>query len=112
MSEIYSVASIGNILIGLMILVGGYIAIRSGKHARAGEIQGQVIDALKAEIETLQYRMDRLEKENARLTQIMSLIKSALGKRGLVVTIEGDLVTIDDGRGNSSQAGRIQEESR
>lgn len=38
----------------------------------------------------------------------MNLIKSAMSKRGLVVTIDGDLVTIQDKHGGS-QSARIQE---
>jgi len=108
-SSIYDLASIGNILIGLMILAGGYIAMRSGRQQQAGAIQSQVIDALKAELETLQRRLEALEKENTRLEQTMGLIKHALRKRGLAISIDGDLVTIRDEHGGS-QTGRIREE--
>ncbi len=109
MSNIYDLATIGNILIGLMILAGGYIALRSGRQQQAGAIQGQVIDALKAELEALQRRLEALEHENTRLNQTLSLIKTALRKRGLTISIDGDLVTIRDEHGGS-QTGRIQEE--
>lgn len=108
MQELTNAAVIGNTIITLLIIVGGYIAIRSGKHRAAGDIQGQVIDALKAELEALQRRVDSLEKENTRLTQIMSLIKQALRRRGLTISIDGDLVTISDN--GTSQSARIQEE--
>ena len=108
MQELTNAAVIGNFIITLLIIVGGYIALRSGKHRTAGEIQSQVIDALKAELETLQRRMDALEKENTRLTQIMSLIKQALRTRGLTISIEGELVTISDN--GTSQSAHIQEE--
>lgn len=108
MSELYNAAEILNTALMLCVIIGGYMAIRSGKHQQAGTIQAQVIDALKAELETLQRRMDSLEKENTRLTQTLNLIRSALRKRGLNVTIDGDLVTISDN--GSSQSGRIQEE--
>jgi cell division protein FtsB len=111
MSDIYNAAGILNTALMLCLIIGGSLAIRSGKQQQAGSIQSQVIDALKAELETLQRRVDSLEKENTRLTQIMSLIKQALRKRGLTITIDGDLVTIDDGRGSSSQYSHIQEES-
>jgi cell division protein FtsB len=109
MSEIYNAAGILNTVVILLVLAGGYIALRSGKHQKTGEIQGQVIEALKAELETLQRRMDRLEKENTRLTQTIGLIKSALSHRGMIITIDGDLVTISDNKG-SIQSARIQEE--
>jgi cell division protein FtsB len=111
MSDLYNAAGVINTVLMLCVIIGGYMAIKSGKHQQAGTIQSQVIDALKAELETLQRRMDTLEKENTRLTQIMSLIKSALRKRGLTISIDGDLVTIDDGKGNS-QYSHIQEEGQ
>src|SRR5579875_2647257 len=81
------------------------------RHAQrqAAAIQSQVIDALKAELETLQRRLEALEKENTRLEQTMGLIKHALRKRGLAISIDGDLVTIRDEHGGS-QTGRIREE--
>lgn len=108
MSELYNAAGILNTVVIVLILAGGYIALRSGKHQKAGEIQEQVIEALKAELETLQRRIDRLERENVRLTQTIGLIKSALSQRGMIITIDGDLVTISDSKG-SSQSARIQE---
>jgi cell division protein FtsB len=97
-----------NTLVILCGLAGGYAALRSGKGQQVGTIQGQVIEALKAELEAVQHRVEALEKENARLTQTIGLIKSALSRRGMVVTIDGNLVTISDRQG-SSQSGRIQE---
>jgi hypothetical protein len=39
-SSIYDLASIGNILIGLMILAGGYIALRSGRQQGGDRLRG------------------------------------------------------------------------
>ena len=108
MNEIYSLTGIGNFLIGILLLVGGYMAIRSGKHQKAGEIQDQTtnaqdkaITALKVELETLQSRFDTLERENARLHQTINLIKSGLSKRGYKITIDGDMVEITNQNGSS-----------
>lgn len=102
MSELYNAAGILNTVVILLVLAGGYIALKSGKHQKTGEIQGQVIEALKAELESLQRRLEMLERENTRLTQIMNIIRAALRKRGLVVSIESDIVIISDSAGNSS----------
>ncbi len=106
--NLYSVTSILNILFLIAAMVGGYIALRSGKHRAAGEIQSQVIEALQAELEALQSRLETLERENERLTQTVGLIKAALRRRGLIISIDGDLVTISDN--GSSQSARIQEQ--
>lgn len=108
MNEWYSLTGIGNMIIGLLLLVGGYMALRSGKHQKVGEIQGQVIDALKAELEAVQRRIDIVERENTRLHQTINLIKSALAKRGYRVTIDGDMVEISNQNGSSYS--HIQEE--
>lgn len=108
MNDINSLASLGNILIGLMILVGGYIAIRNSKNQGTGTLQAQAIDALKAELDTLQRRLESLERENARLHQTLNLIKAALRKRGLSISIDGDLVTIGDA--SMSQSALLQED--
>ena len=108
MNNFSDAISILNTIIMLCALLGGYLAFRGSRQQSIGEIQSQVINALKAELETLQRRMDALEKENTRLVQIMGLIKSALRKRGLTISIDGDLVTISDN--GSSQSARIQED--
>src|SRR5262249_17990763 len=107
MHDISNLVSIGNILIGLMILIGGYIALRNGKQQGTAAIQAQAIDALKAELDTVQRRLESLERENTRLNQTLSLIKAALRKRGLSISIDGDLVTIRDD--HTSQSARIKE---
>ncbi len=103
-------ASIGNILVGPLVLVGGYIALRSGKTRTSGQLQSQAIEALQAEVTSLNRRMQDLEKENTHLQHLLSLIKTALGKRGLLISIDGDLLTISDGHHKCSYSA-IQEES-
>lgn len=110
MNLLANAAGILNTMIILLALVGGYLALKNGKHQKTGEIQGQVIEALKAELETLQRRVDLLEKENTHLNHLLSLIKLAFRKRGLAISIDGDLVTINDEKGCCSQYGRTLEE--
>lgn len=111
MNDLYNLASIGNIIIGILLLIGGYMAFRSSHGQQTGNIQAQAIDALKAELEAVQRRIDVVERENTRLHLTINLIKSALKQRGLHVTIDGDMVTIEDRRagGQSSQYSHIQE---
>lgn len=109
MNDLYNATGILNTVLMLCVIIGGYIAIKSSKNQQASTIQSQVIDALKAELDTLQHRIEALEKENARLTQTIDLIRLALKQRGILVTIDGGLVTISDNKGNS-QSARIQED--
>lgn len=100
-----TVLSIFNVVMGLGIILGGIVGYRHGfrKTARdleeqAQVIQDRVINALKSEIEMLQNRISTLEKENTRLLALVRLISSALKRRGLSVSIDGDLVSIEDDR--------------
>ena len=45
MNDIYSVFSIANGIITLLVFVGGYMAIKSSQHRTSGEIQAQGNDA-------------------------------------------------------------------
>ncbi len=94
------------ISIMLTTVAGSIIAFKVGIARTATEVQERVINALNSEIKSLTDRIVDLEKENINLKQTMGLIKSALRKRGLSVTIEGDLVTIESSNG-TTQTGRI-----
>ncbi len=96
-----------NLIIDLAMILSGAIAFRYGLNRSANEIQERVIHALQSEIQTLQDRLEALEKENSRLSQVISLIRLALKQRGLSVTIDGDLISIFDVQGNATQTSRI-----
>lgn len=74
------------------------------------EVQERANNALQSEINTLKDKVTELEKENARHRQTIGLIKRALSKRGLTITIDGDLVSISDDHGVSIHQ-RIEEAS-
>ncbi len=84
------------------------MAFRYSIARTSSEIQERVIHALQSEIQSLQDRIAAIEKENVRLQQIVGIIKAALKKRGVTVTIDGDLVSIHDEKsGDTTQASRI-----
>lgn len=93
--------SLLNLLITISLLVGGIAAYRHGFTRTANEVQERVIHALQSEIQSLHDRVDALERENTRLNYIISTMCSALKQRGLHVTIDGDIVSIQDHRGDS-----------
>jgi cell division protein FtsB len=92
--------------------LGGVLAFRYSIAKTSSEIQERVINALKGEIDTLKDKIAGLEKENMKLQQTLGLIKSALRKRGLTVSIEGDLVTIGDTSGHITHTARITGQER
>lgn len=73
------------------------------------EVMERANNALMAEINTLKDKISDLERENIALKQTLGLIKSALRKRGLVISIDGDLVTIASVSGDGiTHSGHIQ----
>ena len=93
-----------------IIAIIGLLAYRSGISKTQASAQDNTIRALQGEINVLKDRITEIEKENHRHTQTIDLIKKALGQRGLIVTIDGDLVTIIDSKAGSTSSARIQED--
>lgn len=57
---------------------------------------------MKDRIDLLEGRVNDLDRENYSLKQTLETVKEALKQRGMIVTIDGDLVTISDDQGNHS----------
>ena len=104
----YNFLSILNLTLAIGTVIGGVMAYRHGFTRTANEVQERVIAALQAELQALTGRVEGMEKENIRLHQIIATICAALKKRGIAVTIEGDIVNIRDQRGMHSE--RIHEQ--
>jgi cell division protein FtsB len=102
------ILSIFNLALCIGLAIGGVAAFRHGFTRTANEVQERVINALESEINALKDRLSELEKENARLTQVIATIRAALRRRGLFVSIDGELVNIRDRSGRFSQDTRIK----
>ncbi len=96
-----------NTILILCASLGALWAYRNGIAKTLNEVQDRVINALKNEIEACKDRLDRVEKENERLNQLLSTIRSALRQRGLYITIDGEMVSIHDQQGSTTQTSRI-----
>jgi hypothetical protein len=107
MNTISIALSIFSVVLTTASTVGGFFAFKSGLSRTANEVQERVIHALELEMSVLRGRLEDLEKENKRLNQVILTICQALKRRGLIVSIEGNLVTVMDGR--SSQTARMEE---
>jgi hypothetical protein len=99
--------SILNLVITLSLMVGGLLAYQHGFTRTANEVQERVIRLLQSEIGALQDRIVALEKENTRLSHVITTIRSSLKRRGLLITIDGELVSIRDRAGRVTQTTRI-----
>ena len=104
----YNFLSILNLVLAIGTVIGGIMAYRHGFTRTANEVQERVIHALTSELSALTARIESMEKENIRLHQIIATICTALKRRGIAVTIEGDMVNISDQSGTHTE--RIHEQ--
>jgi cell division protein FtsB len=94
-------ASAGILGFGIACVVA-FFAIKNGTLKSANDAQSSAINALQSEMLVLQKRVDDAEQENAKLNQTIDTICAALKKLGLIVTVQGEIVSIEDKRGRST----------
>lgn len=95
-----------NTVLVVCLTVGGFFAFRNGRQTQLGKFQKDTIDALQDRLNVLENKTNDLEKENVVQRHIIETITSALKQRGLVVTIDGDMVSISDKSGTSQHRKR------
>jgi hypothetical protein len=88
--------------LGICGLIGGFLSFRNGRQTQLTKFQEATNTALKQRIEALEGKINDFEKENAIQRHIISTITSALKQRGMIVTIDGDMVSIENVRTGSS----------
>ncbi|WP_126598576.1 hypothetical protein [Dictyobacter aurantiacus] len=103
------VLNVVNLVLTVGGIVGGLLAYRGGMARTANEIQERVIAALESELTGMRARLEDMKAENTRLSLIIDTICVALRRRGIAVSIDGDMVSISDDHGASTTT-RIQEE--
>jgi hypothetical protein len=99
MNDLSQSLGILNLFLLVCSAVGGFFALRHARKVAIIEIQKDTIEALQAQIDTLKDRQEGLECKNSHLEHIISTITDALKARGIIVTVDGDLVTITDADG-------------
>lgn len=85
-----------NIVLVVCLTVGGLFAFRNGRQTQLAKLQKDTNDTLQQRISALEGKIADFEKENAVQRHIIDTITSALKQRGVLITIDGDLVTITD----------------
>lgn len=87
--------TIANLIILVLGGLGGTFVFRSALARAENDVQERVRDALSAENELLQGRVNRLERDNKRLNRLIELIISTLSKKHRIdIEIDGDIVTV------------------
>lgn len=90
----------------VLCTVGGFFAFRNGRQGQLTKFQEAATAAQSAANMALQQRVEALEgqieddaKEKAMLRQNIELIIDTFEKRGITISIDGDIVTIADKSG-------------
>jgi hypothetical protein len=99
-----------NIVLMVCLAIGGFFAWKKGYSQESGAIQESVIVALKEEVAAVRRKVDDLEKERATQDRVIATIRYVLKQYNLRVTIQGDVVTINDNVGKSKSM-RVQEQA-
>jgi len=103
MNDIFTII---NLLLTIGLAAGGAIAFKAGFSKAASEVQERVINALETENESQRERIKDLEQRYERLDQIIGTMCEALKKRGLIISVDGNIVNISDG--SHTQSVRIK----
>ena len=107
-----SLLSAGAGLLSLGItLVGAFFVVRSGRLQSANTAQSSAISAMQSEMAVMNQRIEDKEKANEQLNKkithlelTIDTICAALKKRGLIISVQGEMINIEDKRGNSTTA--------
>lgn len=99
----------------LTIAAAVMLAKNTGKNNAekdAAEAQSKTINAMQARLDVQSSSIEEMRKENARLEQLVGTICSALKTRGMLITIQGELINIEDLKSGKMTVTRINTESR
>lgn len=94
-----------NILLGIFGIsgiIGAFFTIRNVRRATIVTIQDQTIQAMQQQINALKAGQEALQKDNSHLQYVIETISAALKQKGILITVEGEMVTVEDGRHSSS----------
>lgn len=91
-----------NIVLIICLTVGGFFAFRNGRSEALARGQKDTIGMLEQRTKALESKINDLEKQNTVQQHIIDTITSALKQKGMIVTIDGDMVTIQDAQGRRS----------
>lgn len=100
-SIIYIVFTIIAMLAGVFVFKKEVIKATNEIQAHTSTIQQNAISAMEQEISVLRSRITDVERENKKAEQIILTICDAMKKRGLDIHVDGNVVTVRDGKETS-----------
>jgi cell division protein FtsB len=107
MQQLYTISGIVSTITTLVIILTSIFVMRGSIGKVISDAQERAIEAMKAELDILRNRSEDQAKEIVRLNHIIDTICSALKSKGIIVSVDGELVTLRD-NGTTTSA-RIQE---
>lgn len=102
MNTLETIPYLINAILAICLTVGGFFAYRNGRQSQLNKFQQDTNNALKQRVEVLESKIVDFEKENVIQRHIIETITAALKQRGIFISIDGDIVTIQDKSGVSS----------
>lgn len=105
----YNLLAVFSFLLNIGMILGGIMAYRHGFAKTASEIYERVVIMYEAELKEIRTQLEEVKTENVRLHSIYNIIVTALGKRGIVISVSGELVHIVDQAAGYAHIGRIVE---
>jgi|SRR2546423_235516 hypothetical protein len=98
MEWIQTLSTVAGLVSFVVVAIGGVYLVRSGVSKSATEAQQSAISALQAELTTLRSRVTDAEKDRVKLEHTIETICAALLMKGMVITIQGEMVNIQEGK--------------
>jgi hypothetical protein len=102
MNSLFSLNGIINTFLLLCVMIGGFFAFRYGQKKSNIDGMKETIDVLTGQMAAMKESLAMVKEENVRLKTVIETISSALKQKGILITIEGEMVTLEDGRRTSS----------
>jgi hypothetical protein len=101
-SDLNTLAPLINTVLLIATSIGAFFFIRNSRRQTVIGLQSDAIDALQSQVVSLQARLESLEEENSRLRTVLDTIRAALKEQGIIITIDGEMVSITNQRANKT----------
>jgi FtsZ-binding cell division protein ZapB len=102
MTFLNQIAPVLQAILLLATMAGGVFVFRNSKKAGIVQIQSDTIIAMQQQIDALKTGQEALQKENSHLQYVIETISEALKQKNIFITVSGEMVTIEDAKGQSS----------
>jgi hypothetical protein len=93
----------------IIIIVGGFFMIKSGLGKTVSKANQDAIVALQAtilalqaDVTTLKGKLEEVTKDKIKLEQTIDTICAALKIRGMAITIQGEMIHVEDKNGKTT----------